>query len=71
MFILKEDIRWTEITLVIPAIPVLGQDSGCAFAIQVQPLVYSAVQADVQVLQALRVHVEDRLLRACYELLGW
>ena len=44
-----------EVALVEPGAGLLGEDAGDAFAIQIDPLVARAVQADGQVLQALGV----------------
>jgi hypothetical protein len=52
----------TQIALVEPALRLLGEDSGSAFAIQIHPLIASAVQADGQVCHAFCIRLPDWLL---------
>src|SRR5262249_15923909 len=59
--ILEHLIVCAKIAFVIPGVGLLREDSERALAIQVHPLIASAVQADGQVCQALRVKLPDLL----------
>src|SRR5688572_9336755 len=51
-----------QIWLVEPRVRLFGQNAGDALAIEVDPLVYRAVQADWQVFQADRIELANIIL---------
>ena len=51
-----DEIDRAEVALVEPAVGLLGEDAGEAFAVQIDPLIGRAVEAVGQILQTLGVH---------------